>query len=53
MSTTSPPSATAPPDRSWTVRLRRRAVGALPPEKLLPDGQPAYVLIVDLRVRGR
>ena len=29
--------------RSWTVRLRRRAVGALPPEKLLPDGQPSYV----------
>jgi hypothetical protein len=31
------------PDRSWTVRLRKRAIGALPPEKLLPDGQPAYV----------
>jgi hypothetical protein len=30
-------------DRSWTVRLRKRAVGALPPEKLLPDGQPTYV----------
>jgi ubiquinol-cytochrome c reductase cytochrome b subunit len=29
--------------RSWTVRLRKRAVGALPPEKLLPDGQPSYV----------
>jgi len=29
--------------RSWTVALRRRAVEALPPEKLLPDGQPAYV----------
>jgi quinol-cytochrome oxidoreductase complex cytochrome b subunit len=28
---------------SWTVALRRRLVGALPPEKLLPDGQPAYV----------
>jgi quinol---cytochrome c reductase cytochrome b subunit, bacillus type len=27
----------------WTARLRRRAVGALPPEKLLPDRQPAYV----------
>jgi quinol---cytochrome c reductase cytochrome b subunit, bacillus type len=36
-------SATSPPTRSWTVRLRRRAVGALPPEKLLPDGQPSYV----------
>ena len=30
-------------DRSWTIRLRRRAVAALPPEKLLPDGQPTYV----------
>ena len=30
-------------ERSWTVRLRRRAVGALPPDKLLPDGQPTYV----------
>jgi len=29
--------------RSWTVKLRRRAVAALPPEKLLPDGQPTYV----------
>ncbi len=30
-------------DRSWTGRLRGRAVRALPPEKLLPDKQPAYV----------
>ncbi|HUN79326.1 MAG TPA: cytochrome b N-terminal domain-containing protein [Solirubrobacteraceae bacterium] len=29
--------------RSWTVRTRERAVQALPPEKLLPDGQPTYV----------
>jgi quinol-cytochrome oxidoreductase complex cytochrome b subunit len=29
--------------RSWTGRLRRRAVAALPPEKALPDRQPAYV----------
>lgn len=28
---------------SWTVRVRRAAVAALPPEKLLPDGQPTYV----------
>src|SRR5437879_6115908 len=28
---------------SWTVRVRDAAVGALPPEKLLPDGQPTYV----------
>ncbi|HUY43565.1 MAG TPA: cytochrome b N-terminal domain-containing protein [Acidimicrobiales bacterium] len=30
-------------DRQWTTRLRRRAAGKLPPEKLLPDTQPAYV----------
>ncbi len=30
-------------ERSWTVRLRRRGMAALPPEKLLPDGQPTYV----------
>ncbi len=30
-------------DRMWTARLRRRAVRALPPGKLLPDRQPAYV----------
>jgi ubiquinol-cytochrome c reductase cytochrome b subunit len=30
-------------DRSWTGAVRRRAVGALPPEKLLPDEQPSYV----------
>ena len=28
---------------SWTVALRARLVAVLPPEKLLPDGQPAYV----------
>jgi ubiquinol-cytochrome c reductase cytochrome b subunit len=27
----------------WTTRVRERAVGALPPEQLLPDRQPAYV----------
>jgi ubiquinol-cytochrome c reductase cytochrome b subunit len=27
----------------WTTRVRERAVGALPPEKLLPDEQPAYM----------
>ncbi len=32
-----------PADRSWTVALRRRLAGALPPEKLLPGEQPAYV----------
>ncbi len=30
-------------ERSWTARVRGRAVGALPPEKLLPDQQPSYV----------
>lgn len=29
--------------RSWTARLRKAAVDALPPEKLLADTQPAYV----------
>jgi hypothetical protein len=29
--------------RSWTGAARRRAVAALPPEKLLPDTQPAYM----------
>jgi Cytochrome b(N-terminal)/b6/petB len=28
---------------SWTARTREVAMGALPPEKLLPDGQPTYV----------
>jgi quinol---cytochrome c reductase cytochrome b subunit, bacillus type len=36
---TSPPADSA----QWTYRLRRAAVAALPPEKLLPDRQPAYV----------
>ena len=33
----------ATPRRSWTVAARERAVGALPPEKLLPDSQPSYM----------
>ena len=40
------PPSTPPSEgdsRSWTVKLRRRAVAELPPEKLLPDGQPTYV----------
>ncbi len=28
---------------TWTGRLRRMGVGALPPERLLPDTQPVYV----------
>jgi hypothetical protein len=31
------------PRRSWTAVVRARAVGALPPEKLLPDSQPSYM----------
>jgi hypothetical protein len=30
-------------ERMWTARVRRRALTALPPDKLLPDRQPAYV----------
>jgi ubiquinol-cytochrome c reductase cytochrome b subunit len=30
-------------DRQWTTRLRHRVTAKLPPEKLLPDTQPAYV----------
>jgi ubiquinol-cytochrome c reductase cytochrome b subunit len=33
----------APPPGSWTARVREAGVRALPPEKLLPDGQPTYV----------
>jgi len=29
--------------RMWTARVRRGALSALPPSKLLPDRQPAYV----------
>jgi hypothetical protein len=29
--------------RMWTARLRRRALKLLPPGKMLPDRQPAYV----------
>jgi quinol-cytochrome oxidoreductase complex cytochrome b subunit len=30
-------------EHQWTTRLRKRAAGKLPPEKLLPDTQPVYV----------
>ena len=43
MSAAEPPATAAPAERSWTARVREAAVGALPPEKLLPDGQPTYV----------
>jgi hypothetical protein len=31
------------PSKSWTVKVREKGVEALPPERLLPDGQPTYV----------
>ena len=43
MSVSTSSSTSTPDGRSWTAAVRRRAVGALPPETLLPDGQPAYV----------
>ena len=30
-------------EKMWTARVRRQAVTTLPPNKLLPDRQPAYV----------
>jgi hypothetical protein len=36
-------AAEDPDARMWTNRVRRRAVSLLPPGKLLPDRQPAYV----------
>jgi hypothetical protein len=42
-----PPAAVDPGDPEdaamWTARLRRRALRVLPPGRLLPDRQPAYV----------
>ena len=44
MTTTNTPSAvTGEESTLWTARLRRRFFGGLPPERLLPDSQPAYV----------
>lgn len=42
---TGPPEAvTDPADaKMWTARLRRKITETYPPEKLLPDRQPAYV----------
>ena len=38
------PQADAESDsRQWTARARKAAVAALPPERLLPDRQPAYM----------
>ncbi len=38
-----PPLGGSTPHNSWTVKVREAGVRALPPEKLLPDGQPTYV----------
>ena len=39
-----PDAGIAPGDeRMWTARARRSALTSLPPHKLLPDRQPAYV----------
>ena len=37
------PDPADPTSRMWTARLRRRSLLLLPPAKLLPDRQPAYV----------
>jgi hypothetical protein len=37
------PYTEGPDSKMWTARFRRRALAALPPDKLLPDRQPAYV----------
>src|SRR6516164_8644459 len=38
------PSAPSPDEaRQWTARARRAAESAFPPERLLPDRQPAYM----------
>ena len=39
----SPPAPDDADGRMWTNRLRTRFFGTFPPEKLLPDRQPAYV----------
>ena len=44
MSATTEQVVVPPTERpTWTGRFRTRAVGSLPPDKLLPDRQPAYV----------
>ena len=40
---TVPPAPPPTPSKSWTVKVRERGVEALPPDRLLPDGQPTYV----------
>jgi quinol-cytochrome oxidoreductase complex cytochrome b subunit len=38
-----PQADVGPDSRQWTARARKAAVAALPPERLLPDRQPAYM----------
>ena len=38
-----PQADTGPDSRQWTARARKAAVAAFPPERLLPDRQPAYM----------
>jgi ubiquinol-cytochrome c reductase cytochrome b subunit len=38
-----PPAARPEDADQWTAKLRNTAVSAFPPERLLPDRQPAYV----------
>src|SRR4029079_18372646 len=40
---TRPPELDEATERMWTSRLRRAWLAKLPPDKLLPDRQPAYV----------
>jgi quinol-cytochrome oxidoreductase complex cytochrome b subunit len=40
---TGQPTHTESDSKQWTARARRAAVAAFPPERLLPDRQPAYM----------
>ncbi len=43
MESSAPAATSVATSRMWTARLRNKIFGTLPPEKLLPDSQPAYV----------
>ena len=43
MESRAPAATSDATSRMWTSRLRNKVFGTLPPEKLLPDSQPAYV----------
>jgi len=38
-----PPTTLPGDERQWTAKVRTATVAALPPDKMLPDRQPAYV----------